>query len=343
MSTVTTTDETRTIVASETVLVFPAAGSHWTGMLGDLEDDPDSRALIDEADEALGAFAGAPRSLRSLLCGENQANRKQVDGVFEWSGDYPLSSVAQTVVSVALANRFIERHGPPAGLLGESMGELAAYCVAGSYSFEDAVKTTYRWSAALERSSETAGALRLGLLVMIKRDYLAGLCKGTGARIVIYESLNQFVAAFPKSQLAEFDLRVRKKGGALILSVQPCGAHDPRLAVDFETWSDYDEWLEGLTFEKPKHEIFSVLEPGEILRSEVALRENLRATSTNSLHWGEAISRLFWDPEQLKVSALVQVCSKKDAYVLQRLRPQGVVVKGVQVEAVGSLAAVDAL
>lgn len=340
---VATNQDRPALDAAETVIVFPAAGSHWPGMCGDIDADPDGRVLVDRAEAALDSLGIPQGRLRALMAGDGQAQRTQSADGFDWTGDYPLSSVAQTVVSVALADRFIERHGAPVGLLGESMGELAAYCVAGCYSFEDAVQTTYRWARALQRSSETAGQLRLALLVMVKRDDLPNLCTGCGARVVIYESINQFVAALPRARIAALDQRVRDAGGGLILSVQPCGAHDPRLAMDDETWAEYDAWLNGLSFAMPNYDIYSVLEPGNSLRGESALRENLRATSTSTLHWGEAISRLFWMPESLMVSALVQVCSKKDAYVLQRLRPQGVVIQGVRIEAVGSLAGVDAL
>ena len=328
-----------TIDASTTALVFPAAGSHWPGMADDV--DP---ALVDRAEAALGELGVAAGALHTLLAGEGQVKRSRVDGQWQWSGDYALCTAAQCVVSVAHGQRFVERFGPPATMVGESLGEIPAYVIAGAMSLEDAVRTLYHYAHALIAASAKAEDLRLALLVKVEREQLEALCAPHRAEVVIYESMNQFVVALPHAELNGMEQTVRQARGRLLVSMQPCAAHDARLAHHASVWRPYRRWLESVPMNEASIDIMSAIEPGLVLRSVDELRDNLFLTCSRVVYWAEAISRLFWFPEQREIQTLVQVCSKGDAVVLERLRkPQGVVIEGVRIESVATLEQIDAL
>ena len=147
-----------------TALLFPTGGYHWPGMGADVEATP-RRTIFDRAEAALATFGVAPGALRRLMAGHDQARRVRVDGCWIWSGDFPLSMVAQMALGVALGEAFVERCGPPCVLAGESMGELAAYCVAGALRVEQTARLTYRWAADLQ-----AASARLGLRMAVIED-----------------------------------------------------------------------------------------------------------------------------------------------------------------------------
>jgi malonyl CoA-acyl carrier protein transacylase len=137
-------------------LLFPTGGYHWPGMGADIDATP-RREVFDRAEAGLATCGIASGSLRRLMAGHDQARRVRGDGGWSWSGDFPLSMVAQ----MALGEVSVERHRPPCVLAGESMGELAAYCVAGALRIEQTALLTYRWAADLQTASNQL-SLRCG-------------------------------------------------------------------------------------------------------------------------------------------------------------------------------------
>lgn len=328
---------------SKTVIVYPAAGSCWPGMADDLTAEPAGRVLLQRAQEGLRSVDRPQAVLTDVLAGRDMLDRKRVDGRWQWVGDYVVSSACQTIVSVAHAQRFIARYGAPSAMIGESLGEVAGYVVAGVMSLEDAMVTLHHYAEALFEASAAANDLRLGLLLKIKRDELEALCAPHDARVVIYESMNQFVVALPCDRLDGLEADARKAKGRFLVSAQPCASHDARLATASSAWRRYKTWLDSVPMSPPTIDMMSTLDPGLVLNDVEDLRDNLLLTCTRPVHWAEAISRLFWHPEEREIDTLVQVCSKGDAYVLERLRPQGVVLAGARIEAVATLGGIDAL
>jgi hypothetical protein len=83
-----------------TALLFPTGGYHWPGMGADIDATP-RREIFDRAEAALAPFGVAPGSLRRLMAGHDQARRVRGDGGWCWSGDFPLSMVAQMALADA--------------------------------------------------------------------------------------------------------------------------------------------------------------------------------------------------------------------------------------------------
>ncbi|MCH0571008.1 SDR family NAD(P)-dependent oxidoreductase [Streptomyces sp. MUM 136J] len=131
--------------AGKVAFVFPGQGAQWTGMARDLlERDAVFADELDRCDAALRPFTGW--SVASVLRGDpNAPTTDRVD-------------VVQPVlfaVMVSLAAVWRARGIRPDGVLGHSQGEVAAACVAGALSLNDAAAVVALRSQALTELSGT--------------------------------------------------------------------------------------------------------------------------------------------------------------------------------------------
>ncbi|WAL99225.1 type I polyketide synthase [Streptomyces sp. Je 1-369] len=121
------------------VLVFPGQGSQWVGMGAQLLDEsPVFAARIAECEQALSAYVDW--SLREVLRGEgSELARVEVVQPVLWA------------VMVSLAAVWADQGIVPAAVIGHSQGEMAAACVAGALSLEDAARIVAVRSDALRQ------------------------------------------------------------------------------------------------------------------------------------------------------------------------------------------------
>ncbi|MEP6917358.1 MAG: type I polyketide synthase, partial [Acidobacteriota bacterium] len=126
-----------------TVFVFPGQGSQWAGMGRQLlASEPAFREAIEVCDRAVLAETGWS-VIEQLLADDATSRMREID-------------VIQPVlfaVEVALAAVERARGFEPAAVVGHSMGEVAASCVAGALSIEQAVAVICRRSRLLRRTS----------------------------------------------------------------------------------------------------------------------------------------------------------------------------------------------
>ena len=141
------------IRSGEAVLVFPGQGSQWQGMaLGLLSASPVFRARLGECDQALAPYTGW--SVRDVLRGTPGAP------------DLDRVDVVQPVlfaVMVSLAALWEHAGIVPSAVAGHSQGEIAAACVAGGLSLDDAARVVARRSQALASLSGEGAMASLGL------------------------------------------------------------------------------------------------------------------------------------------------------------------------------------
>ncbi|QBI54873.1 type I polyketide synthase [Streptomonospora litoralis] len=145
------------------VFVFPGQGSQWPGMARDLlESSPVFRKRMEECADALaGHVARSPLDVLRMTPGGPDDDR--VDVV----------QPALFSVMVALAELWRSYGVEPAGVIGHSQGEIAAACVAGALSLEDAARVVALRSRALRTLAGTGGMLSLGLPPGETRELLA--------------------------------------------------------------------------------------------------------------------------------------------------------------------------
>ncbi|MFF4401466.1 SDR family NAD(P)-dependent oxidoreductase [Streptomyces sp. NPDC001480] len=135
----------RTLPAGKVAFVFPGQGAQWAGMARDLlERDPVFADELDRCDAALRPFT--VWSAVAVLRGE--AGAPSLDRV----------DVVQPVlfaVMVSLAAVWRARGVRPDAVIGHSQGEVAAACVAGALSLNDAAAVVALRSRALTELSGT--------------------------------------------------------------------------------------------------------------------------------------------------------------------------------------------
>ncbi|WKX70504.1 type I polyketide synthase [Streptomyces sp. XD-27] len=150
--------------AGQTVFVFPGQGSQWVGMaVGLLDASPVFAARIDECAAALAEFCDW--SLVDVLRGvEGAPSLDRVD-------------VVQPVlfaVMVSLAELWRSVGVAPSAVVGHSQGEIAAACVAGVLSLEDAARVVALRSQVIGRVlAGRGGMVSVALPVAEVRERIA--------------------------------------------------------------------------------------------------------------------------------------------------------------------------
>ncbi|MGW2643183.1 SDR family NAD(P)-dependent oxidoreductase [Streptomyces sp. NPDC001348] len=137
----------------KTVFVFPGQGSQWAGMARDLMATSEVfRARIEECAAAVDAHTDW--SLLDVLRGtDGAAALERVDVV----------QPALWAVMVSLAALWESLGVVPSAVVGHSQGEIAAACVAGALSVEDAARVVTLRSRALVRLAGTGGMVSVPL------------------------------------------------------------------------------------------------------------------------------------------------------------------------------------
>ncbi|MBQ0868631.1 type I polyketide synthase [Streptomyces sp. RK75] len=138
---------------SAPVLVFPGQGSQWVGMgAGLLDSSPVFADRIAACERALAPYVDW--SLTDVLRGaEGAADLGRVDVV----------QPALWATMVALADVWAAHGVVPAAVVGHSQGEIAAACVAGALSLEDAAKIVAVRSRALRQLSGSGAMASLAV------------------------------------------------------------------------------------------------------------------------------------------------------------------------------------
>ncbi|WP_262706334.1 MULTISPECIES: type I polyketide synthase, partial [Streptomyces] len=141
------------------VLVFPGQGSQWVGMAaGLLESSSVFAERLGECAAALGPFV--EWSLVDVLGDAVALGRVDVVQPVLWA------------VMVSLAELWRSFGVVPAAVVGHSQGEIAAACVAGALSLEDAARVVALRSKALRALSGLGGMVSVSLPVEKVRERL---------------------------------------------------------------------------------------------------------------------------------------------------------------------------
>ncbi|MFI8093910.1 SDR family NAD(P)-dependent oxidoreductase [Streptomyces sp. NPDC086080] len=154
-----------------TVFVFPGQGAQWAGMaVGLLDASPVFAARIAECEAAMSGLVDW--SLTDVLLGAQGApSLDRVDVV----------QPASFAVMVALAALWQSHGVVPAAVVGHSQGEIAAACVAGALSLEDAARVVCLRSRAITAVTGSGGMA----IVALPEDGVAKLLAPYGERVSV--------------------------------------------------------------------------------------------------------------------------------------------------------------
>ncbi|WP_367127518.1 type I polyketide synthase [Saccharothrix sp. HUAS TT1] len=203
----------------EAVFVFPGQGGQWVGMALDLVAS--SRVFADrlrECDAALSRHVDW--SVLDVLADEDALARVDVVQPVLWA------------VMVSLAEVWRSLGVPPAGVVGHSQGEIAAACVAGALSLDDAARVVALRSRVVAEVLSGRGGMASVALPVAEVEALiddrVGVAAVNGPRAVVLsgdvEALDELVAS-----LVARDVRAR------------------RIPVDYAShWSGVDEVRDAL-------------------------------------------------------------------------------------------------
>ncbi|MDQ0841393.1 polyketide synthase 7 [Streptomyces sp. V1I6] len=213
---------TGSVVGGKTAFVFPGQGSQWLGMaLGLLDSSPVFAARVGECAKALEPFTDW--SLRDVLRGVDGApSLERVDVV----------QPALFAVMVSLAEVWRAAGVRPGAVIGHSQGEIAAACVAGILSLEDAARVVALRSQAI-------GRLLAGLGGMVSIPLAVGEVR---ERIARWGEERISVAAVngPSSVVVSGDVQALDE---LVVSCEAEGVRAKRIAVDYASHSAQVELL----------------------------------------------------------------------------------------------------
>ncbi|GGX61850.1 type I polyketide synthase [Streptomyces hiroshimensis] len=211
----------RAAPGAKTAFLFPGQGSQWAGMAVDLLDSsPVFAARIAEVGAALAPFTDW--SLEDVLRGaEGAPPVERVD-------------VIQPVlfaVMVSLAELWRAHGVQPQAVVGHSQGEIAAACVAGILSLEDAARVVTLRSQAIGRGLAGLGGM---VSVSLPADEVRGRIAPWGERIQL-AAVNgpSSVAVAGESEALE----------ELLASCEADGVRARRINVDYASHSAYVELL----------------------------------------------------------------------------------------------------
>jgi phthiocerol/phenolphthiocerol synthesis type-I polyketide synthase E len=184
------------------VFLFPGAGAHYNLMGRDLyRSEPVYRSVIDRSAEVLAPVLGY--DLRSVLYAEQDTLTDSPtlldgDGATRRSAAYP----AVVATEYALASLLLSRGVRPAGLLGHSLGEYAAACLAEVFSLEDVLPLV----AERERLIASVGGLTLSVQLAAQHcndRYLSGQLSLTAIN-----APRSCVVSGPANEIAQLEARL---------------------------------------------------------------------------------------------------------------------------------------
>jgi acyl transferase domain-containing protein len=286
-------------------------------------------AWVDRSEAALQEAGARSGSLRATLRGDDQIKRVATESGWQWVGDFGMSMAAQTVVGACLGEAFLRAFGPPGVVAGESMGECAAYSVAGALPVEQAAVLAYRWARALKTASDGLG-LRMAVVEDVAAVRLAPLMARYDAVVVVVEAPRLVVLSVPIVNLSALQREVQHEGGNLRVSSNDCVAHDPRLRAWSGVWEEHEAFLRGLPLRAPTLPIVSAVGGRGRLRTTADLLDNLVCTTSTRVEW----SMLIRNMPALDIRHVWQLGVPTKPYALEKLRSEDPVVTSLRVRAI---------
>ncbi|HEU4508571.1 MAG TPA: SDR family NAD(P)-dependent oxidoreductase [Pyrinomonadaceae bacterium] len=186
-------------------LMFPGQGTQYVNMgLGLYEVEPKFREVIDECAEAFQSHLGI--DLREVL----YPRAHERDEALQKLDQTAFAQPALFSVEYALAQMWMQWGGEPQAMIGHSLGEYVAACVAGVFSLKEAVRLIAVRGRLMQQRD--GGAM---LVVPLGESEVKGLCAGRGLAIAAVNGPRQCVVsgAIADVEAFEAELSERKIAG----------------------------------------------------------------------------------------------------------------------------------
>ncbi|MDR5652846.1 type I polyketide synthase [Ruixingdingia sedimenti] len=226
----------------EVVFMFPGGGAQYAGMARDLyETEPVFREWMDRGLDHLAPRL--PHDLRALwLPGEGAAGAAAA--LLRPSVQLPLIMIAE----YALAQLWISWGVKPAALIGHSMGENTAACLAGVMGFEDCIDLVHLRGQLFD-TVPPGGMLSVPLAVDSLRPML-----GEGLDVASVNALDLTVISGPRAALDALETRLRADGVEPQRVQIDIAAHSRMLEPILQRFGDH---LRGMRLSAPRLPVIS--------------------------------------------------------------------------------------
>jgi acyl transferase domain-containing protein/surfactin synthase thioesterase subunit/acyl carrier protein len=254
-----TTSPSGLIVNDKVVMVFPGQGAQWLGMGKDLiEKEPIFRECIEQTDQMLRQFCDWSL-LDQLNASPEQTRLHEIDVI----------QPTLFAIQFALAKLWISWGIRPHAVVGHSMGEIAAACIAGTIDLYDAARIICARSKLMRTLSGRGGAMVVTELSFRDAESL----------LVRYPTCSIAVSNSPKSTVLAGDQKSILK---LITELESAGLFCRQVKVDVASHSSQmdpilSELHEALTLVNPR--------PGVIPFYSTAINSMLPGTELNADYW----------------------------------------------------------
>jgi|GEM_PF-731952 len=260
------------------VFLFPGQGTQYAGMTRELyEGLPEFKKQLDNC-FALAAKAGIQHDLKSILFEDQSGLLNQTE----------ITQLLLFIVEYALALQLIHLGIEPDILVGHSIGEYVAACLAGVFTPEDAIRIVARRGALMQQAP--AGKM---LSVSLQVDDLRPLLPAT-LSLAAVNSKNICVVSGAQQDIEAFHALLEQQEIPSRILVTSHAFHSPLMEPVLEA---FEKSFESITLNEPKKIILSNLtgkyaDPKELatarywvghLRNTVQFNECLRQIPGNSL------------------------------------------------------------
>lgn len=209
------TGPTSITASRQPVWVFSGQGSQWPGMGRELlQQEPAFAAALTEADAHISAEATFS-VLDVVHAGEPVTECSKVQPVL-------------FALQIALAATWRAHGVEPAGVIGHSMGEVAAAVVAGALSLKDGARVICRRSALLTRIAGAGAMATVGLDRAAVEDELAAN-NAESVSVAVLAAPNSTVVAGDPTQVARLVAAWKDRGIPALTVAVDVASHSPQV------------------------------------------------------------------------------------------------------------------
>ncbi len=263
------------------VFTFPGQGSFSPQLLRNLYlSQRPLRRLFYSVDEAAGDVLGAP-FLPVVFA--DDAGRQQ--GLLAEHPD--LDQLGIYLANYATAQLWLQRGLRPDLLLGHSFGEMAAFAVAGVYSFEQGARIVCQRVLSLREAANSGRMAAVSAPRVQVEAVLKGFAKTSSVSAVNHSK--QTVVSGPEQELEELRDRLAREAVSVTLLKSRYPFHSKLLAGASRT---FEIALMAYRFEKPCYPVFVGTEHG-LIDSRMDLATAMARQLVTPLDFEGAASRFF--------------------------------------------------